>query len=48
MIKDATTDKDFHLVGNNMFRPDEQKPDVDMLIIDNDVVTKLIITGKYN
>ena len=46
MIKDATTDKDFHLVGNNMFRSNEQKPTIDMLMIDNDIVTKLIMRGK--
>ena len=46
MIKDAITDKDFHLVGNNMFRSSEQRPTVDMLMIDNDVITKLVTRGK--
>ena len=43
MIKDATTDNDFHLVGKNMFRPDEPKPNVDLLMIDKAVAIKLYL-----
>ena len=41
MIVDSATDADFHLVGNNMFRPNELEPIPDMLMIDHDIVHNL-------
>ena len=46
MLRDAVTDKHFHLVGRNMFRASERRPAIDTLLIDNDITTKLVITGK--
>ena len=42
MIKDAVMDSDFHLIGNNMFRPDVQEP-----IIDHDVVHNIHKNLEY-